>query len=341
MDRVLYGKAKDGKEVDCFILRNKQGMEVRCINYGCRLTNIYLPAGEHRVDVVLGFDSLADYEEDSSGQGAFIGRYANRIEGASFTINDVPYKLLKNEGRNFLHGSLCHRVFDAEIIGENSVSFTYISPDGEDGFPGELWVGVTYTLTDKNELMMDYRALSDKDTHINLTNHTYFDLSGSNNLNSQLMMINGDEVLELDAEHLPTGRLLDVKGGAFDFTKEKPVGRDINSDDPQIKLAGGYDCAYILNKAQPHQLVLAAVVRHPESSRSLSVFTTQPSMQLYTANFLDGTIKGKDEKPLKKHGALCLETQHYPCSPSNSDFPSTLLEAKGKFHEATLFQFGF
>ncbi|MDL2325221.1 galactose mutarotase [Ruminococcaceae bacterium OttesenSCG-928-A16] len=337
-----YGRTQNGEQVYQFTLTNKNGVEVRCINYGCRLTHFFAPApGGEIADILLGYDNLAGYEADTASHGAFIGRYANRIKGAAFTIEGKTYNLLKNNGGNYLHGSLRNRVFSAEIIGENSVSFTYLSPDGEDGFPGELRVTVIYTLTDQNELMMDYRAFSSAATHVNFTNHSYFNLAGEGtpSMENQLLWLNSKTFLEEDSELCPTGNIIEVAGGALDFTQEKPIGRDIEADDPQIKGAGGYDHAFILNKDTPRELVLAAIARHPETGRSLRVYTTQPSMQFYTGNFLTGQ-PGKNGHTYPRRSAFCLETQHYPSSPGHPHFPSTLLLKGEKIHEITVYQIG-
>lgn len=337
-----YGTTRNGQQVFQFTLANKNGVEVRCINYGCRLTHFFAPAPNGQTaDILLGYDTLQGYEADTSSHGAFIGRYANRIEGAVFTLNGKQYPLLKNDGNNYLHGSLQHRVFGAEIIGDNSISFTYISPDGEDGFPGELWVGVIYTLTDQNELVMDYRATSTAPTHVNFTNHAYFNLAGegTGSIENQLLCLNSNTFLETGPALCPTGNVFDVAGGVFDFTNEKAIGQDIAAEDPQLKIAGGYDHAFILDKQTGRELSLAAVARDPASGRTLRVFTTQPGMQLYTGNFLNGQ-PGKGGHPYNRRNGFCLETQHHPCTPSHPEFPPTLLEKGDKLHEITLFQIG-
>lgn len=339
-----YGKTQDGKDVDQYVIRNKNGMEVRCINYGCRLTNILVPDGKGGMaDLVLGYDNLAGYEHDVGFHGAFIGRYANRIEGAAFTMDGKTYKVTQNEGENYLHGSYHATVFNAEAIGENSVSFTYISPDGEDGFPGEVWLGVIYTLTDENELVMDYRAVPKANTHINLTNHSYFNLAGQDELNitDQTLWMNSRTMLETAANLCPTGRVVDIEGGAFDFNEAKPIGRDINAEDPQIELGGGYDHCFILEKNRPAALTMAAMAREPISGRTLRVYTTQPAIQFYSGNMLEGSVAGKNGRPFARRSGYCLETQHYPCSPNYPEFPTTLVEHGEKFHEVTVYQFGW
>lgn len=334
LTRQQFGTTAEGTPVEKFVLTNKNGMEVSFINYGCRITSLVVPGKTGPANVVLGFGSLAEYEQDTSSQGSFVGRFANRIKGAAFSINGQTYNLSKNNGENHLHGTYHKRVFSAEVIGESSVSLTYISPSGEEGFPGELWVGVTYTLTEDNQFTLDYRAVSTADTYINLTNHSYFNLAGAGaqTMENQLLCLNCDTFLEAEADLCPTGRILPVKGGAFDFLSEKPIGQDIGQNDPQLIAAAGYDHNFIINKVKPHALALAAIAREPESNRSMKVYTTQPGVQLYTGNFLNGS-------PFPARSAFCLETQHYPCSPSFPEFPSTLLGKGEKYHEVTVLAF--
>lgn len=339
--QTLYGTTKDGKEITQFTLKNKSGLEVRCINYGCRLTHLFVPSPTGEIaDILLGYDTFAEYEADPSSQGSFVGRFANRIEDANFTIGEETYQLEKTSGDNFLHGNFSHCVFDAEVIGDNSISFTYTSPDGDQGFPGELWVGVTYTLTEDDELILDYRAVSQKATHVNFTNHSYFNMAGqgSGTVEDQTLWLNSTQFLEAKPNLCPTGRILEVEGGAFDFTTEKPIGRDINADDPQLKHGGGYDHCFILQQRQPGKLSPAAIATDPKSGRIMHLYTTQPSIQVYTAN---GTqiAAGKNGVAYGPRSGFCLETQHYPNSPNQPDFPTTLLRAKDKYHQITMFCF--
>lgn len=346
MERVGYGTTKDGKNVDCFIIRNKNGVEVRCINYGCAITNIFLPnaqQGKPPVDVVLGYDNLSGYENDEGAyHGRCVGRYANRIKGARFALNGEEYSLMKNDGENYLHGTLHQKVFDADIIGENSVSFSYVSPDGEEGFPGEVWVNVTYTLTDKNELFIGYRGRSTKNTHLNLTNHTYYNLAGGGSIENQLLTLNCSRFLEIGEGLIPTGRIMETDGGAFDFSVEKPLGQDIDKADPQIKLGGGYDHCFILDSFLAGQPGFAAQLKDPESGRTMRLYTTQPGVQVYTGNFLGGD-KGKNGVPLEKRTGVCLETQHFPDTPNseNPNFPPTYLRAGEKYHQGAILKFSF
>lgn len=330
-----YGFTKDGQEIFEFTLKNKNNVEVRCINLGCRLTHFFAPAPNGEIaDILLGYDSLAAYEEDASSHGAFIGRYANRIENAQFTIGDVTYPLTKNDGNNFLHGSFGHRVFDAEIIGENAITFTYTSPNGEDGFPGELWVAVTYSLSDQNELIMNYQAIPSADTYFSFTNHSYFNIAGEGtvSVDEQIVWLNSKSFLEINDGLCPTGRVLDSMGGAFDFYKEKPIGKDIYANDPQLTLAGGYDHAFILEKDPTARLTLAAAAKDPVSGRALRVYTTQPAVHFYTGNFLNDK-NGKNSHIYSERSGFCFETEQYPSSPTHPDFPSTFFTKgqKGRF----------
>lgn len=340
-----YGVTQGGQVVRQYTLQNANGLRLCCIDYGCRITNLWVPGADgEAADVILGYDALADYEKDTSSyQGAFIGRYANRIQNASFILNGKTYKLLQNDGQNYLHGSFASRVWGAEQLGDNSVSFAYTSPDGEDGFPGEVWVGVTYTLTDQNELHMDVRAHSDADTYVNFTNHSYFNLAGNGSgpVLDHRLWLNSTEILEAGSDLCPTGRVLDVQGGAFDFTAEKPIGQDIGAEDPQIQTGGGYDHCFILQKQEAGTLSQAASVAEPKSGRRMWVYTTQPAVQVYTGNFLTDEMIGKGGAPLGYRGGFCLETQHYPSSPGHPEFPTTLLTAGDKFHEVTIWQFGW
>lgn len=342
VEKKAYGKTKKGQTVHQYILRNENGLEVRCIDYGCRITHVFAPGrnGE-TADVVFGFDTLEAYENDTSLQGALVGRFAGRIQNASFTINSKRYQLPKNDGNNHLHGTFSDTVFAGSVTGENSVEFRYTSPDGEEGFPAEVALTVCYTLTGQNELVLDYQAKSNADTHVNLTNHTYFNLAGhqAESLQGQTLWLGSNRFLESGQDFCPTGRILGVENGAFDFRDEKPILRDIEKQDPQIKQANGYDHSFVIEKQRAEAFSMAAIARHPASGRILRVFTSQPSVHLYTANGMNGSLAGKAGSLLKQHGTFCLETQHYPDSPNQPDFPTTLLQAGEKFHEVTVYQF--
>ncbi len=339
MIREFYGKTENGKAVERFSLRNQSGLLVRCIDYGCRLTHIVLPSETGDGNILLGYDSLAGYESDPFFAGALVGRYANRIRGASLSLDGKKYSLTRNDGKNYLHGSFHRCIFTAEAVGENAVLFTYTSPDGEDGFPGELCVRVLYSLDDENRLTMEYRAACDAPTCVNLTNHAYFDLSAGRDasVEKHLLRLSGRRFLEIDADFCPTGRVCAAEG-AFDFSDFKAVGRDIESDDPQLKLAGGYDHCFILENEKEGDLAFAAELSDSDGTRRMRVFTTQPAVQFYTGNFLSTKEGGKGFSPRR---GLCLETQHYPDGPNRPDFPSTSLRPGEEYRETTVLQFEF
>jgi len=342
MHRKSFGKTKEGTEVDQYELQNRNGIIIRCINYGCCLTNILLPSASGHADIILGFDDLSGYETDNSSQGAFIGRYANRIKGAEFSLGGKNYTLMKNDGANYLHGLLKTHVFTAESATDSSVVFKTTSPDGEEGFPGELKVTVAYSLDDDNRFTMEYFAHTDKETHVNLTNHAYFDLSlGSDEtIEDHLLRIESGAFLQTTEDLIPTGKVIEAAGTPLDFIHQKTIGRDIEADDINIKYGRGYDHCFIVNGGGKGGLVLAAEACAPDGDRSMRVFTTQPAIQLYTGNFLNGTLEGKGREFTRRSG-FCLETQHYPDSPHNPGFPSTALKPGTEFHETTVLQFGF
>jgi len=341
MSRTHFGVTVDGLDVDMIELRNKNGVVVKCISYGCRITNILLPSPQGPADIILGYDKLSEYEADKTWQGAFVGRYANRIKGAAFSLGGKNYALMKNEGGNYLHGALEKRVFTVEESDGKSVKFKTISEDGEEGFPGELEITVVYSLGDDNRFTMEYFARTSADTHINFTNHSYFDLSCGRDgtIEKHLMRIESDAILETTDDYIPTVEM-NVEGTPFDFRNRKPIGRDIGADDKNLKIMGGYDNNYNLKQGKPGELVFAAEATSPEGERSIRVFTTLPAIQFYTANHLDGTLTGKG-RTFNKRAAFTLETQSYPDAPNRPDFPSTLLKPGEEYHETTVFEFGF
>jgi aldose 1-epimerase len=340
--------AHDGKPITLYTLTNSHGIEVRAMNYGGILVSIRVPdrKGEF-ADVVLGHDSLQGYEPNPPYIGAIIGRYANRIANGSFALDGKTYTLPKNDGPNTLHGGVSKTfdrvVWDGETKGKNEVVFTYLSHDGDDGFPGNVKVRVSYTLTDGNALLIDYEATSDKATPINLTNHSYFNLAGEGNgdiLNHQIM-INADRFTPVNKNLIPTGELRPVKGTPLDFTKPTKIGARIDDNYEQLTLAHGYDHNFVINqKPEQNGLKLAARVYEPTSGRTLEVWTTQPGIQFYTGNFLDGSVVGKQGHVYKRRYAFCLETQHFPDSPNHPDFPNTILRPGETFHEKAVFKFG-
>jgi len=334
-------------DVDLFTLTNANGVEVKIITYGGTVTSIKVPDRQGTfADVVLGSDNLETYMKQTSYIGALIGRYANRIAKGRFTLNGKEYVLAVNNGENHLHGGI--KGFDKVIWtakplgtkGGPSLQLTYASRDGEEGYPGNLAVTVIYTLTEKNELKIDYSATTDKDTVINLTSHGYFNLAGegSGNILNHQLMLNADRFTPTDAGAIPTGELRSVKGTPFDFTKMTAIGARIEDPDEQIKLGLGYDHNFVVN-GRPGMLRQAARVYEPTSGRVMEVWTTEPGIQLYSGNYLDGSIQGMSGKPYNRRDAFCLETQHYPDSPNKPSFPTTVLKKGGRFHSTTIYKF--
>ncbi len=329
-----------------FTLTNSHGVEVHAMNYGGIILSIRVPDRKGQfADVVLGHDTLEGYIPNPPYLGAIVGRYANRIANGTFTLDGKTYTLAKNDGPNTLHGGTT-RTFDKVVWegeplkGKTGVVFTYLSKDGEEGFPGNLKVKVSYTLTDTNELVLDYEATTDKATPINVSQHSYFNLAGEGTgdiLNHEIM-INADRFTPVDKNLIPTGELRPVKGTPLDFTTQTKIGTRIDDSYEQIVLGHGYDHNFVINR-KGDGLVLAARVTEPTSGRVLEVSTTQPGIQFYTGNFLDGTVTGKEGHVYKRRYGFCLETQHYPDSPNHPDFPTTILKPGETFHQKTVFKF--
>jgi aldose 1-epimerase len=344
--RQPFGKTGDGTAVEIFTLTNKNGVEVRAMTYGGIITSIRVPdrAGAF-ADIVLGFDTLDGYLGGHPYFGAIVGRYGNRIGKAQFTVGGRTYNLAANDGPNHLHGGIRgfdKMVWQAEPLSSGvGVAFSRTSPDGEEGYPGNLTARVTYTLTDANELAIEYSATSDKATPVNLTQHSYFNLSGHNagDILGHELMINADRFTPVDSTLIPTGELAPVEGTPFDFRKTTAIGARINQQTEQLKFGRGYDHNWVLNR-KGDGLQPAARVTDPKSGRTLTVSTTEPGLQFYTGNFLDGTVKGKGGAVYQHRNALCLETQHYPDSPNKPDFPSTILKPGDTYRTRTVFTFG-
>ncbi len=345
--KQLYGKMPDGTPVDLYLLTNANGMEARLITYGGAVVSLTAPDRHGALaDVVLGMDTLDGYRTQTAFFGALIGRYGNRIDGAKFTLEGKTYHLPANDGPNTLHGGplgFDKRVWQAREVASAegpAVEFAYVSKDGEEGFPGTLTAKVVYTLTNKNELKIDYTATTDKPTVVNLTNHSYFNLKGAGegDVLGHDVTIYASRFTPVDATLIPTGELRAVKGTPFDFSKSTAIGARIESDDQQIKIAGGYDHNWVLDKTGAG-LSKAAEVYEPKTGRVLEVWTTEPAMQFYTGNFLDGTIHGRGGKVYPRRGAFCMETQHYPDSPNHPAFPSTELKPGATYHTTTIYSF--
>lgn len=327
-----------------YTLKNANGIELRATNYGGIITSLKTPdADGNMADIVLGFDDLQSYADQSVYFGALIGRYGNRIAEGRFELNGESYQLTVNDGPNHLHGGDrgFHKVvWDAETFegnGERGIVFTYTSEDGEEGYPGTLQTRVTYTLTDDDELILDYEATTDQATPINLTQHTYFNLAGhdSGDILGHELMIDSDHITPVDETLIPTGELMPVENTAFDFRQATAIGDRIDADHPQIAFGQGYDHNYALNGSG---LRLVASVYEPTSGRVLEVLTEEPGVQFYSGNFLAGEA-GKGGAVYNIRSGFCLETQHYPDSPNQSNFPSTILEPGDTYQTRTIYKF--
>jgi len=343
LDQQPWGTMPDGAPVTLYTLKNVNGMEARITTYGGAVVSLTAPdrAGKW-ADVVLGMDSLDGYRHQGNFFGALIGRYGNRIGHAKFTLEGKTYNLPKNDGDNTLHGGpegFDKKVWVAKTI-PGGLELTYVSKDGEMGFPGTLTAHVVYMLTEKNELRIDYTATTDKPTVVNLTNHSYFNLKGAGegDILQHQVMINADRTTPVDSGLIPTGELRAVKGTPFDFTKPTAIGARIEQNDEQLKFGKGYDHNWVLNKGNGG-LTKAAEVFEPTSGRVMEVWTTEPGLQFYTGNFLDGTIRGKGGKVYPHRGAFCMETQHYPDSPNKPSFPSTELKPGATYKTTTIYRF--
>ncbi len=334
-----FGTLEDGSEVSLFTLTNSNDMEVKITNYGGIVTSIRIPDVNGSLDdVVLGFESLDKYLEGTPYFGAIIGRYGNRIAGGKFSIDGTEYELATNDGNNHLHGGevgFDKVLWDAEIQDDNSLKLTYLSEDGEEGYPGNLEVSVVYSLTNDSELKIEYEATTDKATPVNLTNHSYFNLSGQpdSTILDHELMLNADQYTPVNDELIPTGELTEVEGTPFDFRNPHEIGARID------QVEGGYDHNWVLNRSENDSLFHAATLYHEESGREMKVFTEEPGIQFYSGNFLDGSLEGPDGTPFVQHAALCLETQHFPNSPNEPDFPSTILEPGETYETTTIYQF--
>ncbi len=346
-----FGKTASGAQIDLYTLSNKKGMEVAITDFGATVVALKVPdrAGK-AADVVLGFDTLEGYENGTAYFGATVGRYGNRIGGGQFAIDGNTYTLPKNNGNNTLHGGVVgfnKRVWKAQEIASKdgeSVEMSYLSADGEEGFPGDLSVKVVFTLpADRNELKINYTATTDKDTVLNLTNHSYFNLAGEGNgdILDHLLTLHAKKLTQVDKTLIPTGELRDVADTPMDFTSATAIGKRINENYEQLVFGKGYDHNWVIASGggKGLTLTLAAEAYDPKSGRKLDVLTTEPGVQFYSGNFLDGSAKGKGNKAYGQRAAFCLETQHFPDSPNHPNFPSTLLKPNSVFHSRTAFRF--
>ncbi len=345
--KQAFGKMPDGTAVDLYTLSNARGMQAEIATYGGAVVSLTAPdrAGKF-ADVVMGMENLEGYREQTYYFGALVGRYGNRIAHGKFTLEGKSYVTPQNNGGNTLHGGVAgfdKRVWKAAPVNSAegaALELTYLSKDGEEGFPGNLSAKVVYTLTDNNELKIEYTATTDKPTVINLTNHSYFNLAGpgDGDILQHEVSIDADRFTPVDAGLIPTGELRAVKGTPFDFTKSTAIGARIGQNDEQLKLGNGYDHNFVLNKGNGG-LTRAAVVHEPKTGRVLEVSTTEPGLQFYTGNFLDGKARGKGGKVYQFRGAFCMETQHYPDSPNHPAFPTTELKPGATYHTVTVYRF--
>lgn len=343
-----FGKTLEGKAVELYTLTNRNGMEASITTYGAIVVSLTAPDRDGKyADVVLGFDRLEGYLAGHPYFGAIVGRYGNRIAKGKFTLDEKEYTLAVNNGENHLHGGI--KGFDKAVwqarasIKKTGVelALTYTSADGEEGYPGNLAVKAVYTLTNDNELKIEYSATTDKPTPVNLTNHSYFNLAGqgSGDILGHELMIAADRFTPVDQGLIPTGELRPVEGTPFDFRKPTAIGARIEQADEQLKFGGGYDHNFVLNKQQQGALELAASVYELKSGRRMEVFTTEPGIQFYCGNFLDGTNVGKGGKVYNFRNGLCLETQHFPDSPNKPEFPSVILKPGKEYSTTTVYKF--
>jgi len=342
-----FGKTAAGENVDVFTLTNNLGMQAKITNYGAIVVSVKAPDRSGKMDdVVLGFKDLASYLKGHPYFGAIVGRYGNRIAKGRFTLDGVEYKLAVNNGENHLHGGI--KGFDKVVWTAKeartkmgpALSLTYISKDGEEGYPGTVTATVVYTLTNNNELKLDYTVTTDKDTVTNLTHHSYFNLAGEGNgdILSHILTLNAARFTPTDSGSIPTGELKAVVGTPFDFLKPTVIGKRIDEQDQQLQFGSGYDHNFIVN-GKAGTLRSAATVYEPTSGRVLEVWTTEPGVQFYTGNFLDGTLTGKSGKVYQKRFGFCLETQHYPDSPNHPAFPTTTLKKGATYRSTTVYRF--
>ena len=342
-----FGTMPDGKEVTLYTLKNSQGVEMSVMNYGGIIVSLKVPDKNGKLeDVVLGYDSLSSYIRSSPYFGALIGRYGNRIAKGKFSLDGVQYTLAVNNDENHLHGGLkgFDKVYwDIQVPSDSSsLALSYKSADGEEGYPGNLDVSVTYTLTDSNEVKVDYRATTDKKTVVNLTQHSYFNLTGNaaQDILGHQLMIAADHFLPVDNGLIPTGEFRLVAKTPFDFNTLTAIGARINDKDKQLVAGKGYDHCWVLNNSDDdHSLRKVAELYEPNSGRLVEVHTTEPGLQFYSGNFLDGTLTGKGGVVYKHRTGLCLETQHYPDSPNRSTFPSVTLNPGETYKTSTIYTF--
>jgi len=345
--RGRFGTTPAGQRVDVFTLTNGHGLGLRALTYGGTIVSLSAPDRKGDVaDVVLGHDSLEDYVSDTSYFGAIVGRFANRIAGARFTVDGKTYRLTANDGANHLHGGRTgfdRVIWQAAPFSDDhstGLALSYTSPEGEEGYPGNLEAQARYSLTDRNELVVDFLATTDQATPVNLTQHSCFNLTGGGgDILGHLLRINADRMTPVNEKLIPTGELAPVAGGPFDFRTLTPIGHRIGADDEQLHRGRGYDHNFVLNR-EGAGLAQAAQVVEPTSGRTLDVYTAEPGLQLYTGNFIDGRVPGRAGRLYGPRSGVCLETQHFPDSPNQPSFPSTILRPGEEYRSRTIFAFG-
>ncbi len=338
----------NSKQLKSFSLTNQHGAEVKITNYGGKVMSIKVPDRQGQLgDVVLGYEQPQAYIDGNPFFGALIGRYGNRIDQGRLTLNNQTYQLPQNDGSNHLHGGpggFHNVIWNAEVTekaGAQSLQLTYLSQDGEMGYPGNLQVQVLYTWTDNHALRIDYRATSDKPTVVNLTHHSFFNLkdAGQSNILNHRLMINADRFTPINSTMIPTGEIHSVEGTPMDFQPAKKIGADIDQSHQQLQYAHGFDHNWVLNRSQNDSMTLAARVYEPTTGRQMEVYTTEPGLQFYAGNFLDGSDVGKEGVAYQQRSAFCLETQHFPDSPHHPNFPSTVLQPGDTFTSTTIYHF--
>lgn len=346
MERVKaenFDSVINGNKTSLYTLENKNGVILRLTNFGASMVQVIAPDQDGNFeDVILGYDNIEGYVNDQMSLGCIVGRFANRIARGKFVLDGKEYNLTINNGINTLHGGpggIHSKVWEAEKL-DNGVRFTVVSPHMEEGYPGELIVTVTYTLNDNNEIVLDYLATTSESTYINLTNHTYWNLNGEvkTDILGHELMVDADYITPVDTTLIPTGEFMDVTDTPFDFREFTEIGSRINEEHPQIIAGGGYDHNFVLNRETENELEKAAALYSDQSGRLLEVLTTEPGIQVYSGNFMDGTVTGKNDMLYLYRHAIALETQHFPDSPNQPDFPSTLLEPGEEYRQTTIFR---
>ncbi len=347
IDPAKFEKMVDGKQVRLETITNANGLEMTVTNFGAKVVSLMVPDKEGNfADIVLGFDNIDAYLVAKEPYfGAAIGRYGNRIANGKFTLNGEEFTLAVNNGINHLHGGLKGYnavVWDMERTDANTLTFSYLSPDMEEGYPGNLSIKMVYSLTNENELKVTYEATTDKATVLNLTHHSFFNLHGAGNgtINDHILYLNADYFTPTDSGLIPTGEIVAVAGTPMDFTSPTEIGLRVDTDFEALNLGNGYDHNFVLNQTEPKQLILAATVLEPVSGRYMEVTTDEPGIQFYGGNFLNGTAIGKGGKNYEFRGAFCLETQHFPDSPNKPNFPSTVLNPGDTYTHTCIYKFG-